>query len=55
MTKPSLGQGVLCVLVISGLQAGLNWMDAASNTELSWVALAVVVFWIGVLWLRRRR
>ena len=32
--KPSLGQGVLCVVGILGLQFFLNWMDAAPIDDL---------------------
>ena len=54
MPKPSLGQSVLCVGGILGLQGALNWMDQASNSDLTWVALGVVAFWVLAFWLRRR-
>jgi len=55
MAKPSVGQSILCVGGILGLQAGLNWMDQASNAELTWAALGVVVFWVLAFWLTRRK
>lgn len=51
---PTRAQVVLCVGGILGVQGLMIWMDQASNSELTWAGLAVVVFWIGVLWLRRR-
>jgi len=36
MTKPSLGQGVACIVGILSLQALLNWMDADTTEALLW-------------------
>ena len=34
MTKPSVGQSVLCVVGFLGLQALFNWMDSAATKDL---------------------
>jgi len=54
MPKPSVGQTILCVGGILGLQAGMNWMDQTSNADLTWAALSVVAFWVVAFWLIRR-
>lgn len=51
---PTPLQGVACVVIILSFQTGLNWMDQASNADLTWVGLGVAVFWILAFWLTRR-
>jgi len=55
MPKPEWWHKAVCVGGILGLQAGMNWMDQASNADLTWVALGVVVFWVLAFWLTRRK
>lgn len=55
MRKASLGEGIICFVGICGLQAGLNWMNQASNANLRWVLLGALVALIVFLWITRRQ
>jgi len=55
MKEPSLGQCVACVLAILALQGCMNWADAASNADLRFLLIGVVLALVAGLWARRVR
>lgn len=52
----SIGEGILCVLAFLGAQAGLNWMEQASNRDLPWaLVFAALIGIIALLLILRKR
>lgn len=55
MRKPSLLQSILVVVAILGLQGCMNWANAASNADLRFLLIGLVLAGIVILWVRRMR
>ena len=55
MKEPSLGQCVACVAAILGLQGCMNWADVASNADLRFLLIGLVLAGIEILWARHLR
>lgn len=53
--KATPAQGALCVVGILSVQALMNWADAASNANLRFLLIGLVLAGIVILWVRRVR
>lgn len=53
MPEPEWWHKVLCITGILGVQAGLNWMDRASNADLRFLLIGLALALVAGLVARR--